>query len=72
VAPVVDRVVPAAAAPAPHRPSAPITAPPRRASVPKAAPVPPRRKNPLTTLMVLVVITAVIAAGAGVAFAAAP
>jgi hypothetical protein len=40
--------------------------------VPKAATAPPKRKNPLATLMVLVVITAVIAAGAGVAFAAAP
>jgi hypothetical protein len=37
--------------------------------VPKAVAVPPRRKNPLATLMVLVVLTAVIAAGTGVAFA---
>ena len=41
-------------------------------SVPRAVAAPPRRKNPLATLMVLVVIVAVIAAGAGVAFAAAP
>ncbi|MGI5231666.1 hypothetical protein [Actinoallomurus sp. CA-142502] len=75
VAPVVARAVPAAPTrtpPAAHRPSAPVTAQHRRASRPKAAPAPPRHKNPLTTLMVLVVITAVIAAGAGVAFAAAP
>jgi hypothetical protein len=40
--------------------------------VAKAVEAPPRRKNPLATLMVLIVITAVIAAGAGVAFAAVP
>jgi hypothetical protein len=71
----VARAEPVAATrtpPAPHRPSAPVAAPPRRASVSKATPAPRRRENPLTTLMVLVVITAVIAAGAGVAFAAAP
>jgi hypothetical protein len=33
---------------------------------------PRRHKNPLTTLMVIVVIAVVIAAGAGVAFAATP
>ncbi|WP_285573945.1 hypothetical protein [Actinoallomurus iriomotensis] len=75
VAPVVAPAVPAPPTrtpPAAHRPSAPVTAQHHRASGPKAAPAPPRHKNPLTTLMVLVVITAVIAAGAGVAFAAAP
>jgi hypothetical protein len=67
--PHVARVVPPAAA----RPASPPAArPAHRAAVPKAAAAPPHRKNPLTTLMVLVVITAVIAAGAGVAFAAAP
>jgi hypothetical protein len=40
--------------------------------MPRAATLPQRRKNPLSTLMVLVVIAVVIAAGAGVAFAAAP
>ncbi|MGH3379407.1 MAG: hypothetical protein ACRDP6_32210 [Actinoallomurus sp.] len=66
--PQAARVAPPAAA----RPLPPAAMPPHRAAVPKAAVVPPHRKNPLTTLMVLVVITAVIAAGAGVAFAAAP
>ena len=55
-----------------RRPSPPSVTPSHRSSVPRAAVTPPRRKNPLATLMVLVVITAVIAAGAGVAFAAAP
>ncbi|MDN3360021.1 hypothetical protein [Actinomadura sp. DC4] len=75
------RAAPVAVPSAPHRVSPParrpppaptIAAPSHRASVPKAAAMPRRRKNPLATLMVLVVITAVIAAGAGVAFSAAP
>jgi hypothetical protein len=63
------RAVPPAAA---RRPTPPAASPSHRRAVPKAAAVPHRRKNPLATLMVLVVLTAVIAAGAGVAFAAAP
>jgi hypothetical protein len=53
-------------------PAPPVASPSHRSSVRKAVTAPPRHKNPLSTLMVLVVITAVIAAGAGVAFAAAP
>lgn len=70
--PPAARAVPPAATRRPPRPSSPAAAPTHHAAVPKAARMPPRRKNPLGTLMVLVVITAVIAAGAGVAFAAAP
>jgi hypothetical protein len=67
--PAAARAVPPAAThPAPPRAAAPA----HRRPVLKAATAPPKRKNPLTTLMVLVIITAVIAAGAGVAFAAAP
>lgn len=56
--------------PAPPVPSKTPSVAPRahRALTPRAA-VPPRRKEPLATLMVLVVLTVVIAAGAGVAFA---
>jgi hypothetical protein len=63
---------PAVARPPARRAAAPSTAPSPHRSVPKAATAPPRRKNPLATVVVLVVLTAVIAAGAGVAFAATP
>jgi hypothetical protein len=62
-------------APTPPRPPAPPKAPSpsvapqvHRAVTPRAA-VPPRRKNPLANPIVLVVLTVVIAAGAGIAFA---
>lgn len=75
-----DRTAPAQAAPVhravppatTRRPPRPAASPSHRQAVRKAVATPPRRKNPLGTLMVLVVIVAVIAAGAGVAFAAAP
>ncbi len=63
----------AANAPRPQPPvQAPKTAPPataHRAAVKKAVAMPRRRKNPLATLMVLAVLTVVIAAGTGMAFA---
>lgn len=57
---------PAPAASASRPPSSP--APVYRAHVLRANTLPHRRKNPLATLVVLVVLSSVIAAGAGVAF----
>ncbi len=52
-----------------HRPSPSVT-PTHRLRVPHAARPPARRRNPLTSVLVLVVLTTLIASAAGVAFAA--
>jgi hypothetical protein len=68
---VAERPRPPARPPAaPKAPSPSVAPPAHRAVTPRAA-VPQRRKNPMGSVMFLVVLTVVISAGAGIAFAGA-